>query len=144
MWLKQVFHNAKVNRLFDCSCANSWFWIMVLVALCAKSGVADNTFIFAVQISAVVQSSPPQITLNWEPDPYGATNYSVFRKAKDATDWGAPIASLDGTALTYTDYNVVAGSNYEYQIIKTTTNATDYGATATMATVIFGWASIRQ
>ncbi len=130
MWLKQVFHDVKSNRVaHSLFIARGRFWLVIFVAFWAQRILADSTFVFAVQISAVVQASPPQITLNWEPDPYGATNYSIFRKAKEATDWGTPIASLDGSALSYTDYNVVAGSNYEYQIIKTTTNATTYGVT---------------
>ena len=42
---------------------------------------ADPTWVYTVQISAVVQAAPPQITLNWEPDQYGANSYTIYRKA---------------------------------------------------------------
>src|SRR5437899_4462512 len=77
----------------------------------------DNTFVYAVQISATVQTSPPQIILNWEPDPYGANSYTIFRKTKTATSWGTG-TTLAGTASGFTDANVTAGSTYEYQVIK--------------------------
>jgi len=92
-------------------------WLLLLAPWHLRA--EDATYVYTVQVSAVVQTSPvPQITLNWEPDPYGATNYAIWRKAKDDPTWGSPIASLDGSALSYTDTNVAVGSAYEYQIIK--------------------------
>src|SRR5438093_4409335 len=88
-----------------------------LAALISATLRADDTFVYAVQISATVQTSPPEIQLHWEPDPYGAKRYTVFRKNKDGASWGTGIA-LPGTATTYTDRNVVVGSSYEYQIAK--------------------------
>ncbi|MGH7969656.1 MAG: fibronectin type III domain-containing protein, partial [Limisphaerales bacterium] len=87
-------------------------------ALCAR---ADSTFVYAVQVSAVVQVSPPQITLNWEADPYGANNYTIYRKAKDDTDWGSPLVTVPGYVTTYADAAVSVGSAYEYQIVKAAT-----------------------
>lgn len=99
-----------------------WVWLCgLLLGVFGPTAWADSTFVYAVQISAVVQTSPPQITLNWEPDPYGATNYTIYRKAKNDTDWGTPIASLDGTGSSYTDTAVTVGGAYEYQIIKAAT-----------------------
>lgn len=89
-------------------------WIFVV----PQNVRADSTFVYAVQLSAQVQSSPPQITLNWEPDPYGANDYAIYRKSKTATDWGAPLAVLDGSAGSYIDTNVAVGTTYEYQVIK--------------------------
>jgi hypothetical protein len=71
-----------------------------------------------VQISAEVQTNPPQITLKWEPDPYGANNYVVYRKAKQDNLWTSQLATLPGDATNYTDATVAAGTNYEYQIVK--------------------------
>jgi hypothetical protein len=98
----------------------------LLLAMAPRKAAADSTFVLAVQISVVTQTNPPQITLNWEPDPYGATNYSVFRKTLAGTNWGPAVASLSGTTLTYTDTHVTVGSAYEYQVIKTTTNYTGW------------------
>src|SRR2546430_2370837 len=87
------------------------------MAFAAQNLRADSTWVYAVQISASVQTSPPQITLQWEPDPYGANSYTVYRKTKDATSWGTG-TSLAGSATSYLDSNVTAGSAYEYQIVK--------------------------
>jgi hypothetical protein len=84
-----------------------------------KAVLADSTWVFAVQITALIQQSPPAITLTWEPDMYGATGYTISRKAKTDTSWGNPIAVLSGSISNYTDFNVQAGSAYEYQIYKT-------------------------
>jgi hypothetical protein len=98
--------------LLGCACW-SLLWVFP-----AKPIWADDTFVYAVQLSAAVQISPPQITLNWEPDPFGATNYTVYRKSKSATDWGAALAVLDGSTNSYADSNVIAGSSYEYKVVK--------------------------
>ena len=81
---------------------------------------------YTVQINAAVQTNPPRITLTWAPDPYGATNYTVFRKARDATSWGAGTV-LSGSASGFVDSNVSIGTNYEYKVLKITTNYTGYG-----------------
>jgi len=87
---------------------------------------ADDTFVYAVQISANVQSSPPRIHLRWEPDPYGARSYKVFRKGRSAASWGAA-TMLPGNAAGYTDANVTIGGNYEYQVVKAGPGYTGYG-----------------
>ncbi len=100
--------------------------LLLLSASCQCS--ADDTFLYAVQVSAVVQSAPPQITLNWQPDPFGANSYTIYRKAKDDTSWGAPVVTLDGSALSFTDVNVSVGAAFEYQIVKAATlGYTGYG-----------------
>lgn len=100
---------------------------LILAELSGLNAPADSTFVYAVQISAQVQSSPPQITLNWEPDPYGATNYTVYRKFKTDTSWDA-LAYLSGDATNYIDASVSVGTAYEYQIVKAATlGYTGYG-----------------
>src|SRR5262245_55941399 len=71
---------------------------------------ADNTWAYTVQISAVVQADPPSISLSWLPDPYGVQNNTVYRKTKESTDWGNPIAELPGSATNYVDSDVVLGT----------------------------------
>lgn len=89
---------------------------------------ADSTFVYAVQISATLQTNPPAITLSWVPDPYGATSYTIYRKSKTATDWGDPVAQFDGSVSNYTDTSVSIGGTYEYQIFKKATlGYTGYG-----------------
>lgn len=83
--------------------------------------LADSTWVYAVQISASVQSVPPQIRLTWQPDMYGALRYQIFRKAEADQSWGSPIAALDGSATSFVDTNVLAGASYEYWIFKMAT-----------------------
>lgn len=92
--------------------------LLWLGATLVTSSPADSTFVYAVQISSQVQAAPARITLSWEADPYGATNYTVYRKAKEATSWGTPVAKLGGNALGFTDTNLTVGGTYEYEVIK--------------------------
>src|SRR5579859_2186665 len=101
--------------------AQTWMSIILCsttMAVCSSVLRADSTFVYAVQISAVVQTNPPEITLFWEVDPYGANTYTIYRKAKSDASWGEPLATLDGSESNYTDNAVSIGSAYEYQIIK--------------------------
>ena len=45
-----------------------WIMYAVCLGLIRQEAKADSTWVYAVQISATVQVSPPQITLSWEPD----------------------------------------------------------------------------
>jgi hypothetical protein len=78
---------------------------------------ADSTWVYAVQISANVQTSPAAISLSWQPDQYGANSYELYRKAKNATGWNH-LATVPGAVHNYTDYAVGVGNAYEYQIVK--------------------------
>lgn len=80
----------------------------------------------SVQLSAVVQNSPPQITLNWVANS-SATSHTVFRKLKTATTFGASIASLAGNATQYIDNNVSVGVSYEYKITRSIPSYVGYG-----------------
>ena len=71
----------------------------------------------SVQLSAVTQTSPPQIQLKWKADS-GASKYVVYRKALTDSNWGDPIIQLPGNATSYTDNNVVVGVGYEYAFFK--------------------------
>src|SRR5687767_478191 len=79
----------------------------------------------SVELSAVVQVSPPQITLNWVSSP-GATQHTIYRKLKTAVSWGTAIATLGGTATQYADNAVSAGVSYDYKIQRLGT-VTAYG-----------------
>ena len=75
---------------------------------------------YAVEVSAVVQTNPPQINLSWPADS-NATGYGVYRKLRDDTSWGA-LATLAANATNFMDTNVAVGSAFEYQIRKTTSS----------------------
>jgi hypothetical protein len=71
------------------------------------------------QLSAVVQKSPAQITLIWPAIGSGATIYrttTVGGFSGGGGSWGAAIATLPGTATSYTDANVTVGTGYEYRL----------------------------
>lgn len=79
---------------------------------------------YGFQVSASVQTDPPQVTLFWPVVP-GMTGYLVYRKGKDDTTWGSP-ASVAGSAAGYIDQNVTVGIPYEYQVLRTSTNYDSY------------------
>ncbi len=87
-------------------------------------------WIFTVQLTAQVQTDPPQITLNWPMEQgnvsgqFVAHGYTIYRKAKTDTSWGLPIATLPGTATNFADSAVSIGTAYEYQVVK---QGTAYG-----------------
>jgi len=82
-------------------------------------GAIDSTWNYAVEITAAVQVSPAQITLNWPQDTNGTpASYTVYRKAPAGSSWGDPVATLSGGTTSFTDSDVVAGTAYEYQIVK--------------------------
>ncbi|MBE0546017.1 MAG: hypothetical protein IH623_32220 [Verrucomicrobia bacterium] len=104
----------------------TWLATLAWLGFIATSS-ADTTWNYAVQISATVQSAPPQITLSWPQDDYGAVRYTIYRKAKADTSWGTGTA-LDGATTFYTDTDVIVGQTYEYQIVKDATlGYTGYG-----------------
>ncbi len=73
-----------------------------------------NTF---VEIEAVTQKSPPQITLNWVGDPTaGITAFHVYRKDLGASDWGKSISDLPASATSYPDRDISVGVGYEYKV----------------------------
>ncbi|MBL7985128.1 MAG: hypothetical protein JNM91_09025, partial [Flavobacteriales bacterium] len=95
-------------------------WLAITVVglpLLARAGGIESS----VQAYAVVQNNPPRITLNWTAL-YNITGYQIWRKLKGGTSWGSPVATLPSTALTWVDNTVTAGTNYEYRILRYTSN----------------------
>lgn len=84
------------------------------MAVCPARGIGVPDY--AVQVSARVQVTPPQITLAWPADP-DATAYTLYRKSRDAASWDASTA-LPTNAIGYVDTNVAVGGTYEYRIRK--------------------------
>src|SRR5450631_4379678 len=98
------------------------------LALPDGRAAAQATSDYAVQVTAVVQSAPPRITLSW-PAFAGATQHTVSRKAWGAASWGVPVI-LAGSATGYVDSGVTVGTKYEYQVLRTA-SVTGYGYLAT-------------
>lgn len=93
--------------------------IALTATLAALTIHADQTWNYAVQVTAQVQVSPAQITLTWPQDTFAIPdNYTVSRKAPSDTSWSSGIV-LSGGTTSFTDIGVAAGTIYEYQIART-------------------------
>lgn len=97
--------------------------LSVFVALDFYSQSAADA---AVQLSAVVQANPAQITLNWLGNST-TTQYQVYRKLKTATSWGSSLATLNGSTTTYADNSVSVGENYEYRVSRSGSGYVGHG-----------------
>ncbi|MCL2032946.1 MAG: glycoside hydrolase family 99-like domain-containing protein, partial [Methanomassiliicoccaceae archaeon] len=76
---------------------------------------ALNDTISVLALSAQVSESPATIRVEWPGKvPYDLGRYDVYRKDKDAMEWGPPIATLSSDATFYVDTNVTVGQIYEY------------------------------
>src|SRR5438477_4256482 len=77
-----------------------WFGL-VLPILPAQA--LEATWEYAVRVNASVQTSPPQIALNWPQDTIATpSSYTVYRKAPEANSWGAG-TTVPGTATGFVD-----------------------------------------
>jgi len=96
--------------------------ILRLAPVHASQG-AENTCEYSVQLSALTQKSPSQITLLWPQDTCGLPkSYAVYRKRAAERTWGRG-SLLPGTATSYLDTNVTVGTGYEYQVVKSSSYA---------------------
>src|SRR6185369_14948362 len=101
-------------------------YIAIIVVLSGFSEAFGQTTIdYAIRVSATVQKSPASIRLSWPAAPSGSViNYFIYRKLKsDPTFPSIKLATLNGTDTAYVDNNVTAGVYYEYELVKTITNA---------------------
>jgi hypothetical protein len=90
---------------------------------------ADETWVYAVQVSAAVQTSPPQIALSWPQDSIATpVSYTVSRKAPGDSAWTF-LQTLPGSTTNFTDTSVAVGATYEYQIFKQASTYVGYGYT---------------
>ncbi|MEO6132359.1 MAG: T9SS type A sorting domain-containing protein, partial [Saprospiraceae bacterium] len=88
--------------------------------------VAQSCQDASVELSAIVQTLPPRITLTWTPNA-GATKHFVYRKLKTGSTWGAVVGNLAGTDTSFVDSTVVKGISYEYQVLRQAAAYTGYG-----------------
>jgi hypothetical protein len=109
--------------------------LLVLIILSTFFGghvLAINQKDYTVLLTANVQLTPPQITLNWATSYDAATQFTIYRKLKSdnswGNSWGSSIATLGATATQYVDTNVQANVVYEYKVQRiTSTYVTGYG-----------------
>src|SRR3954470_6807115 len=85
-----------------------------------NSFAVDDARLQAVEASAQVQESPPQIQLVWPAPETPAARYRIAKRT--GLNGGSDVATLDGSATSWTDGNVSVGERYEYRIIKDMSN----------------------
>jgi hypothetical protein len=91
------------------------------------AGAVEDTWNYSVQVSSSVQLSPAKITLTWPQDTRCVpASYTVYRKVPSATSWGAG-TTFSGDTTSYTDTSAIAGTAYEYRIVKAAGAYTGYG-----------------
>ena len=89
--------------------------LFILLTFCAVHVRAQITSDYAVVAEATAYAGPASIVLQWTPHLL-ATEHRIYKKSPDESSWGSPIATLDGTAIDYTDTDVSIGIAYEYKI----------------------------
>lgn len=88
--------------------------------------VAQTASNYAVQISAEVQNSPPQIMLKFVVDNSTFSGYNIYRKLKGDAAWGNIYATLAATDSVFVDTAVNTKISYEYKVVRNGT-PTAYG-----------------
>ncbi len=92
-------------------------WLLAVARLAdSVAQTTDESRLQAVEVSALVQASPPQITLTW-PAPPDATGYKIYKRS--GANW-PQVATLPANAVNWTDSAIVPGQRYEYRVVKTT------------------------
>src|SRR5579859_3210015 len=96
-------------------CSVALILLALLLAMTAQASLDPTNYV--VPLTATVQTTPPQITINWPADP-DSLGYTVFRKLITDTSWGSAITTVTNTATGFTDTNVAIGSAFEYQVVE--------------------------
>ena len=96
-----------------------WICVALIFSAFHSATFAQATAprLYAVEVSAAIQTSPARITLNWPADP-NASSYTVSRLSSSGS-W-SPLATLPGTATQFIDNSVSVGAQFEYRIVKST------------------------
>ncbi len=84
----------------------------------------------SVQLDAVVQNSPPRVTISWTTLP-STSSITIYRKALAATSWGSPIATPSAGSTSYQDNSVSAQVAYEYRVVRVSGGTTGQGYIST-------------
>ena len=96
----------------------SFLWLLVFCGLSSQLCTAQSAQEYCVQLTATVQENPPVITLHWPFDTTGVVSYIVSRKPKTGTSWVNRLATLPGTATSYSDSTVTIDTALEYTVYK--------------------------
>ena len=95
----------------------------LLAALLSPTGAAQTAASASIPVTVTTIASPPSLIFSW-PFDSTATGYQITRRLPGSTTWGSTTnIPGGGTAVGYTDWNLVAGARYEYLLQKTGTPA---------------------
>jgi Ca2+-binding RTX toxin-like protein len=87
--------------------------VCVIASVSAHATYSEDK---TIKVSAVVQESPPTITLTW-PTSSGTQEIDIYRKTDEDAWWVFPaLAVLPSTATEYQDTDVTIGTAYEYMV----------------------------
>jgi hypothetical protein len=105
---------------------NLLLFLIALIVFSVNDLFAQTCQDASIELSAVVQSAPPKVTLHWRANA-AATQYTLYRKIKSATVWGTLVATLGASDTMYIDSSVSVGVSYEYKLQRTGSGFTGYG-----------------
>ena len=88
----------------------------------SQTSAFDNAVLTQASINAIDTS----ITIKWAAN-QNAIQYNIYRKIYGANGWGAPIASLAASVLSFTDSLVLPHQLYEYKIMRIANSVNGYG-----------------
>jgi FlgD Ig-like domain len=108
----------------------------IICLLACPSSAGANVHDYAVEVSARIRESPPQIDFSWVADGT-AEEYWIFKKAPEDTCWTGPVAHLPGGSISWSDSDVQIGQAYEYGFRKVLGNVTETVSTMTGIDVVF-------
>jgi hypothetical protein len=100
--------------------------LLIPILLAGSIQAQTNSQKAAVELNAAVQRAPARITLSWTALP-STTSIAVFRKLATETSWGSAIATPSASSVQYADNGVVAGTAYEYRVVRVAGGVTGQG-----------------
>lgn len=92
-------------------------WLVLCLSFTWNALDAQSARERSVELSVDLETNPGALLFQWPADA-SADQYTVYKKALEATEWGTPIMFLDGSATSFTDATVSAGEANEYAVFK--------------------------
>lgn len=99
-------------------------FIFYLTSLIIYPVLSQNNAVYTVQINTIVDDNPPSIHFFWEENP-NTEYYQIYKREINSSEWGQPIATLEGNATEFSDFDIEPGVAYEYGFFKTPSWITD-------------------
>jgi hypothetical protein len=104
-----------------CVAVGTLAFLVLLAAAPLQAQVTRDT---VVELSATTHTAPAGMTLSWKQStatgtyPNTALDHTIYRRLAGGPNWGDPIATLAGTAGSWTDTTVSTETLYEYRVIR--------------------------